>query len=223
MFRTFLHGGAALALLAAIGCGDDAQDEGMAGNTDDAGDAAAAGAGGTTGVTGGAAGESGTDGMAGHAPSCPPQGPFGTGTGDVAANVTLYDCDGNPVELHDLCDLDAAFLYTFAGWCPTCKAFAASGKPNDIHARYENESFEMWFVVTSPATSGMPTQETCANYRDQYGLQMNVLYDPEGATQSALEMRVNSGELVLSRGALIEVNTTGVASTEAKLQQIFGY
>ena len=35
--------------------------------------------------------------------SCPPEAPFGTQEGDVAPNVTLYDCDGAAVQLRDAC------------------------------------------------------------------------------------------------------------------------
>ncbi|MFW5740970.1 MAG: peroxiredoxin family protein [Myxococcota bacterium] len=208
-------------------CSDDGSDSDGGGGNGGGGSGGAAGSGaaapGTGGSSGGGTGAMADTGGASSPATCPPNGPFGSVPGEVAPNVILYDCEGNEVQLHDLCGLDAAFIYTFAGWCPTCKSFASSDKPNEIYAKYKDESFDMWFVVTAPASPGTPTQDTCATYRDQYGLQMNVLYDPEGATQSLLGMRINSGELVLSNGAVIEINTTGVAATESTLQSIFGY
>ena len=48
--------------------------------------------------------------------ACPPAGPFGKAVGDVVPDVTLSDCDGNPVHLHDLCASDAAFIFSYSGW-----------------------------------------------------------------------------------------------------------
>lgn len=48
--------------------------------------------------------------------SCPPEAPFGTEQGNVAPDVTLYDCDGQAVQLRDLCPRQGALLYAFAAW-----------------------------------------------------------------------------------------------------------
>ena len=47
---------------------------------------------------------------------CPATGPFGSREGDILANVTLPDCDGNRHALHELCERQASWIYTFAGW-----------------------------------------------------------------------------------------------------------
>jgi len=47
---------------------------------------------------------------------CPPMGPYGTSVGDIAKDVQLTDCDGNPYSVHDLCDGAAAWIFGFAGW-----------------------------------------------------------------------------------------------------------
>lgn len=46
---------------------------------------------------------------------CPPEGPIGAESGAVAPDVELSDCDGELHSIHDLCELDAAWLFTFSG------------------------------------------------------------------------------------------------------------
>ncbi len=203
-------------LLFGVACGDSGKSS--TGSGSDSGMAGSAGYSSDSGTS------SPTDSAAESAANpCPPMGPYGTKPGEIAANITLHDCDGNPVDLHDLCDYKGAFLYTFAGWCTTCKEFALSGKPNEIYNKYKNENFEMYFVVTGPNTPGAPTQADCANYQNQYGLEMTVLFDEAAAAQSELGVRVNSGYLVLSRGAFIETNTTGGSDAQSALKDIFGF
>ena len=48
--------------------------------------------------------------------ACPPTGPFGYEIGDMLTNIGYEDCDGNPVELHDLCGANAGLVFNFYGW-----------------------------------------------------------------------------------------------------------
>ena len=57
----------------------------------------------------------GMDAADGSAQAC--LGPYGTAVGDVVADVTFKDCDGNDVSLHELtCQSKASFIFGFAGW-----------------------------------------------------------------------------------------------------------
>ena len=47
---------------------------------------------------------------------CPPPGPFAARVGKYLPNTILQDCDGNAVQLHDLCERRAAWIFSFAGW-----------------------------------------------------------------------------------------------------------
>ena len=47
---------------------------------------------------------------------CPPSGPFGTGVGDTLGDWSLTDCDGVEHSFHDLCELRAVHIFSFAGW-----------------------------------------------------------------------------------------------------------
>ena len=47
--------------------------------------------------------------------TCPPPEPLGLDVGDRWLNLAFEDCDGNPLELHDLCG-SAALIFNFYGW-----------------------------------------------------------------------------------------------------------
>ncbi len=48
--------------------------------------------------------------------TCPPKGPFGSNIGDILPDVTLTDCDGGIHHIHDLCDYNVSWFFSFAGW-----------------------------------------------------------------------------------------------------------
>ena len=47
---------------------------------------------------------------------CPPGEPHGTLPADMLTNVTVYDCDDQPYELHALCGANVGFFNLLAGW-----------------------------------------------------------------------------------------------------------
>ncbi len=165
---------------------------------------ASGGAGGTSGA-GAAAGAAGNAGAGGVAAVCPPQAPYGTEVGDTATNVTLYDCDGKPVQLHSLCSKKAAAVLTFAIWCPVCKAHMDNGEPQALYAKHQADDFDMFVVVTQTATGATASEAHCKSVRDSYGLKMPVLVDKDDALSTTLGVAVNSGALALRRGARIEL------------------
>ena len=74
--------------------------------------------------------------------------------------------------------------------------------------------------------SGTPANAAfCASVRDQYGLTMPVLYDPDGVLPTALGISggVNSWSIVLAEGAVIKLkkkyasNAAVKAAIEAEL------
>lgn len=48
--------------------------------------------------------------------TCPPVEPFGTELGATIPDLELPDCDGNLHRVHDLCDREAAWIFSFAPW-----------------------------------------------------------------------------------------------------------
>lgn len=79
-------------------------------------------------------------------------------------------------------------------------------------------------MVTQTASHDSPDAAYCQTVQQQYGLAMPVLFDPNGVTQSVLDMRINGGELVMSTGNIIEFNGgpdhPAVADT---LESIYGF
>ncbi|TNF35692.1 MAG: redoxin domain-containing protein [Deltaproteobacteria bacterium] len=111
---------------------------------------------------------------------CPPSGPFGTGVGDVLADLTLYDCDGSPHRIADLCGRPASILTTFAGWCPVCRGDAAHANADYAGFKAKSPDFEWFFVITAADGANALNPAYCAAIRDDYGLTMPVLLDADG-------------------------------------------
>lgn len=142
---------------------------------------------------------------AGPADLCPPTGPFGTDTGDIAADAVIYDCDDTPYMISELCENRGALLYNcdVAGDRSACELFEF-----DANALYDQAltdflgDFEMFFVVTG--TSGaLPDSTDCELERDIGGLTMPVLYDREGDFAANLEILGDGTSIALGRGNLI--------------------
>ncbi|MCB9587231.1 MAG: redoxin family protein [Polyangiaceae bacterium] len=173
---------------------------GQGGSIGGAGGDVQGGSGGTGGdVQGGAGGTS--------ALSCPPTGPYGSTVGDVVPDVTLYDCDGNAVSLHDLCDAPVSLVYTFAAWCPVCRSHMESGRPNQLLAAHQAEGFQEWVVVTQKTDGSDADAALCALTRDTYSLTPKVLFDPNDSLRKTVGVQVNSGGLVMTQGGRIELKT----------------
>lgn len=70
--------------------------------------------------------------------------------------------------------------------------------------RYADEDFAALFVVAENDLYGPADANVCARTRDEYGLTMPVLYDPEGKLQDAFGWsRVNDWDIVLGRGGTV--------------------
>jgi hypothetical protein len=149
-----------------------------------------------------------TGGGAALGQSCSPTAtPVGKAACEYVPNVTLFDCSGNPVELHSLCGASLSYVYTFTEWCPNCTSFATNGA-NSFYSQYKASipGFEMRFVLTETGTGGKPGPADCARVRNAFGLTMPVLYDRDGVLESKLGMRVNSADLVVRAGGKIVIN-----------------
>ncbi len=134
--------------------------------------------------------------------SCPPTGPFGTEVGDVLANATAFDCDGNPVTLHSLCEREVSWVITYADWCSTCRSFAA-GSANAIRETYADDDVEGYLVITEDSSRGAPTTALCAQVRDRYSLEIGVLIDRDGSFSAALGAEGRSHPFVMTEGNVI--------------------
>lgn len=134
---------------------------------------------------------------------CPPSGPFGSNEGDVAPDVRLMDCDGVEHSLHELCENDAVWIFEFADWCPPCRSFARNDV-NRIYQSYQRPGFEGWMVISAASDGSLPDATLCEEVRSRYGIDMPVLYDPNGDLQRQLDVPSNEINIVLRRGAIID-------------------
>ena len=50
------------------------------------------------------------------AEGCPPTEPYGVMAGDNLTDVVVYDCEGEPVNVHSLCGANVAYFNLLAGW-----------------------------------------------------------------------------------------------------------
>jgi len=136
--------------------------------------------------------------------SCPPSGPFGTAEGEVAPDVTLFDCEGNEVSLHDtLCEATVGWVFVFAEWCPPCRSFARDDVES-IWQTYREQGLAGAVVITADASYDAPTAELCAAVRDRYGLTLPVLFDPTGALPSGLDVAPNAVNVLFTEGVRVE-------------------
>ena len=159
-----------------------------------------------------ACGDSGDDGDAGGsggsngAAACGGE-PVGSSAGDALPDVELMDCDGNPYALRELCERELVWLVAFAGWCPNCRSFASS----ELVPLYERFSAEADLgavvVITADGDFGAPTAAYCREVREQYGLEMPVLFDTGGAFTGALGIAENDVHVIATSG--LEVSWSG--------------
>lgn len=155
---------------------------------------------------------------------CPPHAPFGTEVGDTLPNVELVDCDGDPYSLHDLCPREVGYVFELSGWCPPCRDFATQA--DELYRGFRagaEDRFEMFFVVAENDEGGPADAAFCRTIRDQYGLSMPVLYQPEGLFPEALGIPPNELHIVMGPENRIRwLQHYGGAGVRAALDLAFG-
>ena len=152
--------------------------------------------------------------------SCPPTGPFGTDVGDVAPDVTLLDCEGTEVRLHELCDAPVSWIYHYAEWCPVCRDFAPSAQM--LYERHQADGLAAFIIISADGDFGAPDAALCAEVRMRYGFTMPVLYDATGAFASGLEAPTNAYNLIMTRGMeIVWEGHYADASVEGELAAAF--
>ena len=153
-------------------------------------------------------------------PGCPPDGPFGTMPGETAPDITLYECDGTPIQLNALCGRRVSLVYNFAAWCPPCREHLRNEMVNEhmgFMAAAGDDDFETWVVVEATEDRSPVTPGDCYRTWDEYGLvdvpNLKVVYDPDGVTQSQLGMQENLANFVMTRRRNIVLNGPWGSST----------
>lgn len=120
--------------------------------------------------------------------------------------VTVYDGDGNAVELSDPLE-GPAILAFWTSWCPSCK-----NEMPVLNAAYEELREDVSFLMVDLA-AWRDTVEDASAYLQEQGFTFPVLYDIEGNCVSAYDIQslpttffLDAGENIVSRveGALME-------------------
>jgi hypothetical protein len=93
------------------------------------------------------------------------------------ADLTLNDCDGNPVSLTSFCDKKAVWIYAGHGWCDASKAIASNAEM--VADRFAPLGVQSVFILLETGLFTMPTATDCKAWRDSHNLKdVIVLYDP---------------------------------------------
>lgn len=106
--------------------------------------------------------------------------PDGTGvvTGDQVANLTLQNCYGEEVELHDYCGRRTAmWLIGSAGWCGSCESYVPQAA--SVFEQRRHEGIELFVIVSEDRQYNAPTREYCMQYAAEKNIDPSrVLMDP---------------------------------------------
>jgi peroxiredoxin len=111
--------------------------------------------------------------------TCPPTGPFGGDLGNQLPDLQLADCDGQTVSLHELCGANAGLIYHFYGWCASCFDFVRG--LNDLYDSHHPRGLKILMIVAEDPLQQPATLEYCQALRDTIGLQVRMVYDPDGS------------------------------------------
>jgi thiol-disulfide isomerase/thioredoxin len=99
---------------------------------------------------------------------------------DVTPEVddfTWIDADGNEVNLYDFLGR-VVLLSTGAFWCVPCREEAPSLQ-NDIYEVFKGENFTLIQLIVEDADFQPATQQTAADWRDEFDLEFLVCADPD--------------------------------------------
>ena len=96
-----------------------------------------------------------------------------------------------------------------------------SGAVNDLYDKYKGESFELLFVI-SDTTQGPPDAAYCSLLKDQYNLEMPVVFDTNETVRKQLKVELNAGVMVGTKGMVITLKEhAGIKTIDWELKKIF--
>jgi len=149
-----------------------------------------------------------------------PDAPIGRDVGQLIPEVTLLDCDGNPVSTRSLCEHDVGWIFEYAGWCPPCQVFA-TGVEGIYQRGLERGDLRALFIISELVDFSPPDAAACARIRERFGLTMPVLIDPDGVFRARFEVAASDVNIVTRRGVVTWWSRFGDAFVELAIQQAF--
>jgi hypothetical protein len=124
-------------------------------------------------VSGDAAAEGCVDQRAGY-----PDGPYGTGEGDVIANLAFTGADGAPLDLaslHAPCGQRLLLVSTSAGWCTACRE--EQPKLQSLYDDLRADGLVVMVAYFEDDNYEPGTVDLAADWRERYGLSFPVVVD----------------------------------------------
>ena len=89
----------------------------------------------------------------------------------MAPDITLYDAEGNALQLSDFFGKPIVLNF-WASWCPPCK-----GEMPDFHALWEERGEEIQFLMVNLTDGSRETVETALAFIKEQGYEFPVYYD----------------------------------------------
>lgn len=111
-----------------------------------------------------------------------PSGPYGTEVGELFEDITLDDCDGNPVTFGDILGQSQLTLFNIgAGWCQPCVE-ESQKLDADVFRAFCGRGLRVVQVLFQDEDAEVATKLFCSDWRQQFSLSFPVLVDPLFAT-----------------------------------------
>jgi peroxiredoxin len=146
----------------------------------------------------------------------PAQSEWGTTVGSVAHDLTIDDCDGEPVRFADIVAQSELTLFNVgAGWCEPCIEETET-LDADIFRRFCGRGLRVVQVLYEDEGSNPITKLECRRWRDSFGLSFPVLSDTLFASGVYFEDALTQTplNLLVSADGTIVYSSTGVAPAD---------
>ena len=143
----------------------------------------------------------------------------GVNVGDAAPDFEVYDCEGNPWRPMDACGAPL-WIFEFAAWCPPCRRFL--GEMEGLYGEFADTDLQAVVIISQTSSFGPPDEAFCASVRREYGLEIPVLFDPQGALRQALDVPANDINVLLDASGQIAFKRqyAGVDAVRAALSDL---
>ena len=131
-----------------------------------------------------------------------------------APDFTVYDQDGNPVQLSDYAGKPVVLNF-WASWCPPCKS-----EMPDFHAAYEELGEEVQFLMVNATDGSRETVDTAADFIAEQGYTFPVFYDTQSEASMAYGAYALPMTFFIDREGHVAAYASGAISGEILRQGI---